>query len=290
MKYIEPYSIFKVLNESLLGDDQRIVNKAFLNMADPNTGECMWDGQVIKPSTVLNVVEDALMAIRDDWPYWYSHLLDYHIIWANDAMGVGTMAVDKNLNLYINPVFVQYYLKGTGEFVQFVLMHEMMHVVFRHVARSINFLENTPLDRTWDDTNLAGDLEINTFLVSLAAITKEQIKNEIGGGVILDDVDEVINMETILENDALVKVLRDKWSKPMDKSMDPDDGGDQQGNNQQSGQQGDDQQSGQQGGGQQSHSASWQAGYDDAVKTINDMVDKGMSTEEIKEALRKMKK
>jgi len=277
MRYIESYSIFKILNESLLSDDQRMVNKAFLNMADPETGLCMWDGELIKPKDVVDVINETLNYMQDEWPYWYSYFMDFSIIWSSKSgLQVDTMAVDDNMNLYINPLFVQKYLKNKVEYTQFVLMHEMMHVVFNHVRRSKNYLNNSPIARTWRDTNLAGDLEINTFLVLLNVITRSEIENEIGGGVILDEVNRVITLEDILDSDDLMNKLKSKFDQP-NKSLP------QQNNNSNNDIQAD-------GGESQQLDPAFVDGFNEAKKIINDMVAKGLSTEEIIAEINKIRK
>ena len=74
--------------------------------------------------------------------------------------GLGTMAVDKSLRLYYDPIYVE----NTSESqLKSCILHELCHILFKHHAR-IKVLLSDPTSNQWRDWNIATDLSINYLL------------------------------------------------------------------------------------------------------------------------------
>lgn len=164
----------------------------FLEQDKPTASESKWTEERVK-----KFVSGLRFTVRKRNPY-FGHLLDkvpIIVVSPNDPY-IQTMAVDKDHNLYINPVFTQkilsgaegsvfdedtvnankedepeegsYYTLSEGEKVFLgIIAHELMHIFKDHVARmtegyrDIVNISGNPIS-LW---NIATDIEINDELI-----------------------------------------------------------------------------------------------------------------------------
>lgn len=75
-----------------------------------------------------------------------------------ESRGLETMAVDASCRLYYNPDFV---LQHDRDELAFVILHEALHILFRHCKRMVDAWKN---DHT--KTNIAADLAVNSVLMA----------------------------------------------------------------------------------------------------------------------------
>lgn len=76
------------------------------------------------------------------------------------VVGLGTMAVNKRLQLYYDPEYIK--SSGATE-LRSCILHELCHILFKHHAR-IKVLLSDPAPNEWDKWNIAADLSVNYLL------------------------------------------------------------------------------------------------------------------------------
>lgn len=183
---------FKELLRGYPGDASCKKALVFLEQDNPTASESKWTEERVK-----KFVSGLRFTVRKRNPY-FGHLLDkvpIIVVSPNDPY-IQTMAVDKDHNLYINPVFTQkilsgaegsvfdvdtvntnkedepeegsYYTLSEGEKVFLgIIAHELMHIFKDHVARmtesyrDIVNIGGNPIS-LW---NIATDIEINDELI-----------------------------------------------------------------------------------------------------------------------------
>lgn len=212
------------LNEDLVHGEQSALNKAFIN-GGPIEFE---DGSSVTPKEIVAAVNSALMWLNSEYSRTFTFAKNtLNIIYLAHSNKIKTMAVDKNMNLYLNAGFVFHSLKMDKELIAAVIMHEVFHALFNHIDRGSNWLmakgkSKTP--QTWHDTNLAADVEVNRTLVRIGLIEESRLINEIkgmylkksGGGT------DIVPMEIILDDEEYMNKLRSMCPPPPD----PEQGGD----------------------------------------------------------------
>lgn len=233
LEYLIPFKDFEgygyKLNESLGDAGQTAINRAFINMPDiPLT-----NGEFLKPKEIVSVVQDAIKWISDEFRTYYSFARNCNIIYLVNCPDCTTMAVDQYMNMYMDALFIYKTLKMDPQLVAAVIMHEIFHVVYNHIERGKNWLSaNGRPASDFRDTNLAGDIEVNTTLINKGIIDEQRLVGEIHGLYLKKFNGDRTNipMEMILENEALMAKLREMVDGPkdtrpkMDTSKDWDDG------------------------------------------------------------------
>ena len=210
--------IDNALNEDLIHGEQSICNRAFLN-GGPIEFE---DGTSVTPRQIVNAVNEAIIYLNSEYDRTFTFAREtLNIIYLAHSNKYKTMAVDKNMNLYLNAGFVYSTLKMDKELIAAVIMHEVFHALFNHIERGTNWLAaqgkaRTP--QTWHDTNLAADMEVNRMLVKIDLIKEERLVNEIKGIYLRTKSGErdVVTMETILNNEEYMNKLRSMCPPPPD--------------------------------------------------------------------------
>ena len=219
-EYVEYYPI----NEGLRDGSQSKCNQIFSKGPTIKFS----DGQSVEPAEIVKVVNDAINYLAEDFQTTFRFAQRINIIFLRYSSKIKTMAVDENMNMYINASFVYHTLQMNKELVAVVIMHEVMHVLFNHIERGKNWLaaKGKPLNKTTNyETNLAADIEVNQTLVRLRLTTANVIRNVIHGLYLTGKKGDlgvntnVVPMETILDNDEYMTWL--KGMCPPD--LDPDD-------------------------------------------------------------------
>ena len=199
-----------VLNEDLVHGEQSALNKAFINGGLIE----FEDGTSVTPKEIVTAVNSALMWLNSEYSRTFTFAKNtLNIIYLAHSRKIKTMAVDKNMNLYMNAGFIFHTLKMDKELIAAVIMHEVFHALFNHIDRGSNWLmakgkPKTP--QTWHDTNLAADVEVNRTLIKIGLITEERLVNEIKGMYLkkADSGRDIVPMEIILDDEEYMNKLR----------------------------------------------------------------------------------
>lgn len=213
------------LNEDLVHGEQSALNKAFTN-GGPIEFE---DGSSVTPKEIVAAVNSALMWLNSEYSRTFTFAKNtLNIIYLAHSNKIKTMAVDKNMNLYLNAGFVFHSLKMDKELIAAVIMHEVFHALFNHIDRGSNWLmakgkSKTP--QTWHDTNLAADVEVNRTLVRIGLIEEARLINEIKGMYLKksDSGRDIVPMEIILDDEEYMNKLRSMCPPPPDPEKGVDD-------------------------------------------------------------------
>lgn len=221
LENIKKYDEYCSLNENLLGAERKEINRAFLK-GEPIV---FADGSSVKREDIVRVVTDAIQLLADQYTRTFEFAnRTLNIIYLAHSAKYDTMAVDKNMNLYLNAGFVYNVLKMDPELIAAVIMHEVFHALFKHIERGENWLAANGKSKTastWHDTNLAADIEVNQSLVKANLITEERLINEIKG-LYLKNKDfqgtrtNVLTMEMILNDEDMMRKLREMCPDPDD--------------------------------------------------------------------------
>ena len=128
------------------------------------------------------------------WPFSRDAILSMVVI---PMRGIGTMAVDQYWRLYFEPQFVE---DHSVKYLTGVVLHELMHLINKHHARSQFLYGDKPTDEQHSDYNLAADSQINYLLREEYNDYKRRIWNrmELGDDWVFPDtidVPENITME-----------------------------------------------------------------------------------------------
>jgi len=224
---IKKYDDYFQLNESFDGSTKNPRNRAFINCGVIK----FQDGTSVTPQEIIDVFTKAYQRLSVECPKtFYFANKTLNIIFLPHSSIYRTMAVDKNMVMYINAGFVFHQLKMDPDLVGAVIMHEALHALFNHVNRGFNWLASKGRAKTaanWHDTNLAADVEVNQTLVKTSVITAERLVNEIHGIYLKNpnsyasrDVN-VLTMEMILNNEELMNKLRNMCPPPIDPEKQP---------------------------------------------------------------------
>lgn len=162
----------------------------------------MPDNKIVEGREFVKVVNSALAFFEAKYPFEYRYISGSPVIYLLDDKVCSTMAVDDRGVLYINVGFLYnkapYGLEMQPGFICNILYHECMHTFLSHVSRCIAFNEkNSEQKLSWQDMNIAADLEVNSTMV----VDKICTKNfwEMYKGCYLDDV-VGLPMESIAKN------------------------------------------------------------------------------------------
>lgn len=137
----------------------------------------MSDNKVVEGREFVKVVNSALAFFEAKYPFEYRYISGSPVIYLLDNGVCSTMAVDDRGVLYINVGFLYnkapYGLEMQPGSVCNILYHECMHTFLSHVRRSIAFNEkNSDQKMSWQDMNIAADLEVNGTMVVDKVCTK----------------------------------------------------------------------------------------------------------------------
>lgn len=162
----------------------------------------MPDNKVVEGREFVKVVNSALAFFEAKYPFEYRYISGSPIIYLLDDSVCNTMAVDDRGVLYINVGFLYnkapYGLAMQPGFICNILYHECMHTFLSHVSRSIAFNEkNSEQKLSWQDMNIAADLEVNGTMVADKICTKNFW--EMYKGCYIDEV-VGLPMESIAKN------------------------------------------------------------------------------------------
>lgn len=234
LQNIKSYDLFMgdLLTEDLI-HDQDYCNRAFIN-----SGTIKFpDGSSVEPMEIINVVDKARWYLNDEYRRTFSFAQKtLNIIYLAHSNEVKTMAVDENMNLYMNAGFIYNTLKMDYLLVAAVIMHEVLHALYNHIERGINWLAANGKAKTpqnWHDTNLAADIEVNHTLVKIKLISMERLVNEIHGLYLAHPGEgiegrragsvnyDIVPMEVILNNEEYMKKLREMCPPPVDPETKP---------------------------------------------------------------------
>lgn len=208
---IEDYDSYveHLLNEGLL-DSQADCNKVFMNLGTITFA----DGSSVTAREIVQAVEEALAILRSQYRKTFIFGDEtLNIIYLAHSKEYKTMAVDAHMNMYLNAGFVYHILKMDRELIAAVIMHEVLHALYNHIDRGKNWLvaKGKPNnDKTWHDTNLAADVEVNKTLIKIGLISEDRLINEIKGLYLESDTLDIVPMEQILDNEELMNKLRAK--------------------------------------------------------------------------------
>lgn len=205
------------INEGLTDGMQNKCNQIFID-SGPITFE---DGTSVQPKEIVNAVEGALQYLFNEFTRTMKFGSRLNVIYLRDSAQIRTMAVDENMNLYMNAGFIYHTLKMDRELISAVIMHEVFHVLYNHIQRGKNWLaanakSSTP--QTHHDNNLAADIEVNQSLVKLGIIDEEKLTGEIHGLYLKNKYGQksVVPMEDILSNEDYMNKLRAMCPPPVD--------------------------------------------------------------------------
>ena len=232
LNYIKSYENYSnelktIINEGLEDAGQDSLNRAFLNMGPIPLS----NGKSIKPRDIVIAVQKAIDFLASEYRTYFSFVRDnVNIIYLINCPQCRTMAVDANMNMYMDVLFIYKNLKMDPELIGAVIMHEIFHILYNHIERGKNWLSanGKNIETDFFDTNLAGDIEVNTTLVKKNIISRERLINELHG-LFLDQVHsngntiDVIHMEAILENEKIMAKLRSMAKKPQEQNGDGND-------------------------------------------------------------------
>lgn len=215
---IKKYDEFYSLNESLLDGAQKDCNRAFFH----NGPITFADGKTVRPEEISKVVNDALLYLQSQYTKTFEFATKtLNIVYLAHSKRYKTMAVDKYMNLYLNAGFVYNTLKMDPMLIAAVIMHEVFHALYKHIPRGENWLtaNGKPKNpKTWHDTNLAADVEVNQTLVRIGLIEEERLINEIKAIYLKTKSGnrDVVTMETILNDEEYMDKLRSMCPPPDD--------------------------------------------------------------------------
>ena len=215
---IKDYDTFveHLLDESLLDGSQSACNKAFLNLGTITFA----DGSSVTTREIVQVVEDALAYLRSEYRKTFIFGDEtLNIVYLAHSKKYKTMAVDSHMNMYLNAGFVFHNLKMDKILIASVILHEVFHALFNHIERGKNWLvaKGKPNNKqNWHDLNLAADVEVNRTLTKIGIIDEDRLINEIKGMYLKSDTKDIVPMEQILNDEALMNKLRSMCPPPAD--------------------------------------------------------------------------
>lgn len=214
---IKDYDTFveHLLDEGLVYDDsQSTCNRAFLNLGTITFA----DGSSVTTREIIQVVEDALAHLRSEYRKTFIFGDEtLNIVYLAHSQKYKTMAVDSHMNMYLNAGFVFHNLKMDKVLIASVIMHEVFHALFNHIERGKNWMvaKGKPNNKqNWHDLNLAADVEVNRILTKIGIIDEDRLIKEIKGLYLKSDTRDIVPMEQILNDEALMNKLRSMCPPP----------------------------------------------------------------------------
>lgn len=188
----------------------------------------MGDGNIVNGSDFVDVVNGALAYFKAKHPYEYKFIKGATIIYLLDGSLTRTMCVDGKMNYYINVEFLYnkppYGLGMNANSVFKILYHEAMHSMLEHIPRMSSFNDHASEEgkakKSWNDMNIAGDLEINGMMVDDGIC--DQIFWAKQGGCYLPETSG-LPFETILTMNDVLNKEKDLELPDDDEGPDDDD-------------------------------------------------------------------
>ena len=218
---------FNELNEALYDDDNYSFNDVFLHYSDDKptidaNGKTIPakpiirfnDGGSVTPQEIVDVVQRAIGYLRTQYKRtFYFANKTMNIVYLPHSKKYQTMSVNKNMVMYLNAGFVYNTLNMDYRLIAAVIMHEVFHVIYNHIERGENWLSakgKQITKSTWNDTNLAADVEVNQTLVKVHMITESELVNNIRGIYLSNKngSNDILTMEMILNDEELMDKLR----------------------------------------------------------------------------------
>lgn len=204
----------QMMNESLTDGSQSLCNRVFLE----GKPIVFSDGSSVTPKEIVKVFDDAVIYLSDQFTRTFRFAKAINVIFLRSSNEIKTMAVDQNLNLYMNAGYIYHVLKMDPKLVAAVLMHEVFHILFNHIERGKNWLASKGMsvnNQTHHDNNLAADVEVNQAIIKIGLIDEDTLKNTVHA-VFLSNKDQnargrgttILPMEAVLENEELMNKLR----------------------------------------------------------------------------------
>ena len=131
----------------------------------------------------VKVVTDAMFKISSEYKFLYWYIRYSKVFFIPNypsSMGINTMAVDQNKNLWMNVHFIYNQCKMDKNKVFGILFHELMHNFLKHVQRTREMFPagmNEPLRMK---CNICTDFEVNSSMVE-DGIVDENFWKEMNG-------------------------------------------------------------------------------------------------------------
>ena len=140
LNYIKSYENYSnelktLINEGLYDAGQNKLNRAFLNMGPIPLS----NGEYIKPLDIVTAVKNAIDFLASEYRTYFSFVkYNVNIIYLINCPQCRTMAVDANMNMYMDVLFIYKNLKMDKELIGAVIMHEIFHILYNHIERGKN--------------------------------------------------------------------------------------------------------------------------------------------------------
>lgn len=184
----------------------------------PSAKDKIWvksDGTSVDMNMVTMVVDAALQDLAANYPSVEKILKHKDIIYT-DHPQITTMATD-GVSIFINPAFAEYLIKMGNDgpkYLEFVLIHEALHVLFDHCGKSKNTMDKFS---DFEKINLAQDYEINYIIENfmregLGSASFKGVTNQIGGCYNEEYGKKGLTWEEIY--DQIPKITRQKQLMP----------------------------------------------------------------------------
>jgi hypothetical protein len=118
---------------------------------------------------VVNCLEGALDLIYHKLPAFRDTLNTFYFVLTQQ---IPTMAVGTKKIVYMNPKFVREYLGADEYQASIIILHEFLHVLFKHPKRGMNFP-----DIPRKTKNIAMDIEVNNTIIEMRYATSDKMSD-----------------------------------------------------------------------------------------------------------------
>lgn len=109
----------------------------------------------------VRILNAAVYSVSRRYPYLHVAIVKLKFC----PTPYGNAAMSRDGVYYFNPKFVLLFHEQHGvRGVEGLLLHELMHFLFRHAERGIALLGNPPTTRSWRRWDIATNLEVNSLL------------------------------------------------------------------------------------------------------------------------------
>lgn len=116
---------------------------------------------------VVNCLEGALVLIYHKLPAFRDTLNTFYFVLTQQ---IPTMAVGTKKIVYMNPKFVREYLGADEYQASIIILHEFLHVLFKHPKRGMYFP-----DIPHRTKNIAMDIEVNNTIIEMRYATSDKM-------------------------------------------------------------------------------------------------------------------
>lgn len=145
----------------------------------------------VKTEDFVKVVTDAMFKISDEYKFFFTYIKYSKIFYVPNypsKMGINTMAVDKNKNLWINVHFLYNECNMDKNKVFGILFHELMHNFLKHQARTFKMFPIESMTKAISvKCNICQDFEVNASMVEDGVVDAKFWDSEKMGGLYKKD-------------------------------------------------------------------------------------------------------